>query len=126
MRMVHRMAEALRHSDVLAKFPEGTTSDGSSVLPFHASLIEAAIAADAPVQPVALRDVDSRTDGASQDIHYIGVESLAHSIWRTLCARDQRAIVVFGRPQRAGGRDRRQWAKDLRSEIVAMRGGTFA
>jgi len=121
MRMVHRMADALQNSDILAVFPEGTTSNGTSVLPFHSSLIQPAISTDAPVQPVALRFVDGRSESDSLDVRYIGDESLAGSIWRTLRARHQRAIVVFGPPQRAEGRDRRAWAQDLRSEIVAMR-----
>jgi 1-acyl-sn-glycerol-3-phosphate acyltransferase len=120
MRMVHRMSDALRNSDILAVFPEATTSNGTSVLPFASSLIQAAIWTDAPVQPVALRFVDRRSE-ASPDIRYIGDESLLGSIWRTLRARNQRAVVVFGPPQRANGRDRRVWARDLRSEIVAMR-----
>jgi len=121
MRTVHRMTDALRNSDILAVFPEGTTSNGASVLPFNPSLIQAAIWTDAPVQPVALRFVDGRSEAASADIRYIGDESLVGSIWRTLRARNQRAVVLFGPPQRANGRDRRVWARDLRGEIVEMR-----
>jgi 1-acyl-sn-glycerol-3-phosphate acyltransferase len=51
----------------------------------------------------------------------MGDESLAGSIWRTLCARELCAVVTFGAPQRAAGRDRRDWAKDLQNEIAAMR-----
>ena len=46
---------ALRHGDHVALFPEGTTSDGSHVQHFHASLLQPAIDADAPVQAVAIR-----------------------------------------------------------------------
>jgi 1-acyl-sn-glycerol-3-phosphate acyltransferase len=45
MRVVHHMAASLRAGDVLAVFPEGTTSDGMNLLPFHANLFQAAIAA---------------------------------------------------------------------------------
>src|SRR3954449_5631739 len=51
MRVVHHMADSLRAGAVLAVFPEGTTSDGRRLLPFHANLIRAAISADAPAQP---------------------------------------------------------------------------
>jgi 1-acyl-sn-glycerol-3-phosphate acyltransferase len=102
-------------------FPEGTTSDGSSVLPFHSSLIEAAIAAGAPVQPVALQIVDGRSGGPSRAVSYMGEESLVGSIWRTLCARELCAVITFGAPQLAAGRDRRAWARDLRGEIIGMR-----
>jgi 1-acyl-sn-glycerol-3-phosphate acyltransferase len=43
------------------------------------------------------------------------------SIWRTLSARELCAVVSFGTVQRADGRDRRVWVRDLRQEIVAMR-----
>lgn len=121
MRVVERMAEALKDGDILAVFPEGTTSDGSAVLPFHSSLIQAAISAGAPVQPVALQIVDGRTGRPSRAASYMGDESLAGSVWRTLRARELCAVVTFGAPQRAAGRDRRTWAKDLQKEIAAMR-----
>jgi len=121
MRVVHRMVQGLKDGDILAVFPEGTTGDGSSVLPFHSSLIQAAISADAPVQPVAVQIVDSRSGRPSRAVSYMGDESLAGSIWRTLCARELCAVVTFGAPQHAAGRDRRAWAQDLRREITAMR-----
>ena len=121
MRVVHHMAQALTDGDVLAVFPEGTTGDGKAVLPFHANLLQAAIAAQAPVQPVALRYVDGATGANSAAVSYVGDESLPGSVWRTLCATRLRAVVVFGTPQHAEGRDRRAWARDLQGEIVAMR-----
>ena len=53
LRMVRSMQEALERGEVLAVFPEGTTGDGRAMLPFHANLIQAAVAAQSPVQPVA-------------------------------------------------------------------------
>src|SRR5207342_3377123 len=38
LRIVHHMTEALASGDILAVFPEGTTSDGVTLLPFHANL----------------------------------------------------------------------------------------
>lgn len=121
MRVVHRMAEALKEGDILAVFPEGTTGDGSSVLPFHSGLLQAAISADVPVQPVAVQIVDGKSGRPSRAASYMGDESLPGSVWRALCARDLCAVVTFGPPQRAAGRDRRAWARDLRKEIAAMR-----
>jgi len=121
LRVMHRMTEALRDGEILAVFPEATTGDGSAVLPFHSSLIQAAIAADAPVQPVRLTVVDGRSDKPSRAASYMGDESLLGSVWRTLRARNLRVVVTFAAPQRHGGRDRRAWAHDLRREIAAMR-----
>ncbi len=121
MRVVHGMAQALKDGDVLAIFPEGTTSDGTTLLTFHGSLIQAAISTDTPVQPVALQFFDRRSDMPSAAANYIGDQSLASSIWRTLGERHLCAKVVFGTPEVAEGRDRRSWARDLRAVIMTMR-----
>ena len=121
MRVVHQMAACLEAGDVLAVFPEGTTGDGSCVLPFHANLLQAAIAVHAPAQPVALQFVDRTSGLRSFAPCYIGDDTLVQSLWRTLRARNLQAVVHFGALQTDGGRDRRVWAEDLRETIVAMR-----
>lgn len=121
MRVVHHMAEALRRGEVVAIFPEGTTGDGISLLPFHANLVQAAISADAPVVPVGLRFVDDLSGDTSLAPSYVGDESLLGSFWRTLCAPGITAVVSYGPPQRAEGRDRRTWAGDLHDTIDALR-----
>lgn len=122
MRVVHRMTDALRDGDVLAVFPEGTTSDGRSLLPFHANLLQAAISAPSPVLPVALSYSDAGASGPSRAVTYIDDETLAGSIWRTLGAQELTATVVFGAEQNADGRDRRTWAHALRESVQALRG----
>ena len=122
MRVVHRMADSLKAGEILAVFPEGTTSDGVSLLPFHANLIQAAISADAPVQPVALSFIDTRTGQTSLAPCYIGDDTLIGSVWRTLTTPGISAVVRYGAAQRAQGRDRRAWAADLRSAVSALRG----
>ncbi len=124
MRVVHHMAERLNAGDILAVFPEGTTSDGVNLLPFHANLLQAAIAANAPVQPVALRFADAATGELSLAPCYINDDTLLGSIWRTLTASPLCAVVTFGEPQSAQGRDRRVWAADLRTAVEGLRTGT--
>jgi len=121
LRMVKDMAEAMKNGDVVAVFPEGTTSDGRELLPFHANLIQAAIAAEAPVQPVSLKFVDAATGQPSFAPCYIGDDTLVGSMWRTLSAPAIIAVVHFGEPQAANGRDRRAWAHDLREDIIGLR-----
>jgi 1-acyl-sn-glycerol-3-phosphate acyltransferase len=121
LRVVHRMADCLREGDILAVFPEGTTSDGSGILPFHANLLQAAISANAPAQPVGLTFVDTATRAPSAAPAYVGDDSLVGSVWRTVMAPPLTAIVSYGEPQLAGDRERRQWAAQLRAQVAAAR-----
>lgn len=121
LRVVHHMAEALRNGDIVAVFPEGTTSDGRGVLPFHANLLQAAIVSCAPVLPAALRFADAATGETSPAPLYVGDDSLIGSLWRTLTAPPLLAVVRFGEPQSPEGRDRRAWAQSLHADVVALR-----
>jgi 1-acyl-sn-glycerol-3-phosphate acyltransferase len=121
MRMVKDMAQSLRNGEVLAVFPEGTTGDGIGILPFHANLIQSAIEGQAPVQPLALQFVDSRTNNISMAARYIGDDTLLGSIWSTLNARGLKAIVHFGELQLAKGRNRRSWTHDLHQDVKALK-----
>jgi 1-acyl-sn-glycerol-3-phosphate acyltransferase len=120
MRVVHHMAERLQAHDTLAVFPEGTTGDGRAMLPFHANVFQAAIAAQAPVVPVALRFVDGASGQRSDAPVFIGDTTLIASIWTTLRASNLQAVVVYGEPQTHQGRDRRTWAQDLRTEVQRL------
>ena len=121
MRVVHHMADSLRAGDVLAVFPEGTTSDGRSLLPFHANLIEAAIEANVPVQPVALQFIDRTTGEPSFAPCYINDDTLAGSVWRTLVTPGIAVVITFGELQLADGRDRRAWALALQKSVADLR-----
>jgi 1-acyl-sn-glycerol-3-phosphate acyltransferase len=117
MRVVHHVAERLQAQDLIAIFPEGTTSDGVSMLPFHANLFQAAIAAKAPVLPVALAFVHAETGARHDAPTYIGDTSLLDSMWATLRATGLQAVVTYGERQMNQGRLRRVWAQDVRSAI---------
>ncbi len=121
MRVVHHMAQALKDGDILAVFPEGTTGDGTVLLPFHANLLQSAITAQAPVLPVALSYTEGQPQQPSRAVRYVGDDSLLGSLWRTVGAPGLRAHVRFGEQQKADARDRRTWAHDLRSEIERLR-----
>ena len=121
LRVVHHMADSLKAGDVLAVFPEGTTSDGVSLLPFHGNLVQAAISTQAPVQPVALQFTDAASGATCLTPCYIGDDTLFESVWRTLTGPRITAVVSFGEPQLAGDRDRRRWAHDLRTAVEELR-----
>ena len=124
LRVVHQMAQALQQGHVLAFFPEGTTGDGSTVLPFHANLLQAAIAADAPVQALGLLFEDAATGAPSFAPCYVGDETLLDSAWRTVCAPPLRAVLRCAPVQSAQGRQRREFASALRDTVVGLRAAT--
>lgn len=121
LRVVHDVAANLKRGEVVAIFPEGTTSDGADLLPFHANLIQAAVSANTPAQPVALSFIETRTRALSRTPCYVGDDSLLASVWRTLAGPPVTAVVRYGEPQLPLGRDRRAWASDLRSAIDGLR-----
>ncbi len=86
LRVVHQMAAALRAGDMVAVFPEGTTGAGPVLLPFHANLLQAAIATATPVQPLVLR-FQQPGQAFSAATEFVGQTTLAQSLWRIACAR---------------------------------------
>ena len=117
LRVVHQVAQTLQAGAVVALFPEGTTSDGQSLLPFHANLLQAAISTETPVQPLALRfdDVDQRFSPAAA---YVGDTSLAQSLWWIVMAQGLQAHVEWLAPEISAGRERRELSQRLRTRIM--------
>jgi 1-acyl-sn-glycerol-3-phosphate acyltransferase len=123
VRVVHQMAESLARGDVVAVFPEGTTGDGRKLLPFHANLLQAAISANVPVQPVALRYTEPGLDH-SPAVSWLGATTLVHSVWAIACARGL-LVRVTALPARATRHaDRRALAQTLRAYIDAALAGS--
>lgn len=121
MRVVHHMAERLQAGDVLAVFPEGTTGDGRTMLPFHANLFQAAVAAQSPVLPIGLRFIDGKSGETSFAPSFVGDETLLGSLWRTACAEHLQAVVHYGLAHGVDGRDRRALAQALQGEVERLR-----
>ena len=118
IRVVHAMAAALQAGDTVAVFPEGTTGEGPELLPFHANLLQAAVATGTPVQPVVLRFADA-LEVFSPAVVYIGQTSLLQSLWRVACARGLRAHVELMPAVASAHADRRALAAQLR-ELMAQ------
>lgn len=116
LRVVHQIAENLRAGHLIGIFPEGTTSDGRSLLPFHGNLLQAAISSSSPVQPVALRFLEANGT-LSMSPTYIGDDTLLSSVWRMLRADPVTAQLDFMPSMPTDGLDRRALAAQLQ-EII--------
>lgn len=99
-------------------FPEGTTTDGRGVLGFHGALLQPAIQAGAPLQPVAL----AYRDGAGHYTRapaYDGDLSLVDSLRNIVAERGLVARVSVLAPLPTDeSTDRKQLARSARSAIA--------
>ena len=118
MRVVHQMADALRAGDTVAIFPEGTTGAGPSLLPFHANLLQAAIATQTAVQPVVLR-FHQPGQAFSPAAEFVGETTLLQSLWRIACAKGLQIELQLLDAERTAHADRRALAAHLRERIDA-------
>ena len=122
LRVVHLVAQALSEGQTVAVFPEGTTSDGHALLPFHANLFQAAIATETRVQPIALRFSDARAP-ISPAVEFVGATTLAESLWRVARAEELVAHITLLPARPSAQADRRALAQTLREDIeAALRG----
>ncbi|MFM7533492.1 MAG: lysophospholipid acyltransferase family protein [Rubrivivax sp.] len=119
LRVMHHMAEALAAGDTVAVFPEGTTGDGRNLLPFHANLLQSAIATATPVQPVVLRFSDAH-HAFSPSALFLGETTLAQSLWCLACARGLMVTVSVLPAHASAHADRRALAQHLREQIAQV------
>ncbi len=120
-------ASALARGDIVAIFPEGTTTDGTTLLPFKSSLLQPIVDAEGHVQPIAIRYRDP--EGAPSDAPaYVGDTTFVASFWRVTAepALVAHAHVALALPARA--RRRRELAREaeavIRTALAAAESGS--
>lgn len=121
MRVVHQMAAALEAGDTVAVFPEGTTGDGRALLPFHANLLQAAIATGSPLQPVALR-YSEPGHPVSPATAWVGETTLVQNLWAVACAEGLTVRVQVLPPLGSRHADRRALVGRVQDAIAAALG----
>lgn len=123
-RAVHHVGQAMRErferGQLIGLFPEGTTSEGLDVLPFHTALFEPARLARVEVRPVALRYMQHGRRSTLPA--YVGDESLLENAWRVLGSGGLAVEVAYLPPveQDTDGEDHRHaMAAKVREAIRA-------
>lgn len=115
-----RQMERLLAADIpVLLFAEGTSTDGSLVLPFHSSLFEPAIRAQAPVTAAAIQYLDG-ADYTEKDVCYYGDIVFAPHLLQTLGFRQLAGRVAFS-SRSAHYPGRKAAAAAARSEVVSLR-----
>lgn len=94
-RLMDRLSTYLRSGGSVALFPEGTTTDGRSMLRFHARMFAPAIDARCTVQPIALR---YHPVGGRELAPFVGDDDLLHHVLRLLSAPRLDADIAYCTP----------------------------
>ena len=117
LKLVQVMSEALSMGDMVAIFPEGTTTTGVEVLPFHANLFESVKASHAAIQAAGVLYVSSANHLPITTPSFTGSDTLVGSIWRILGLKGFEAWVQWGAVEESQGIDRRVLAKKSWSQV---------
>lgn len=100
-------------------FPEGTSSDGSGVLPFYPSLLEPAVEAGVPITSAYLNyQVEQGT--VARDVAYWGDMTFFPHLLRLLAVKKIAAEVHFADAPRTFG-DRKTAAIEMREEVLRLK-----
>jgi 1-acyl-sn-glycerol-3-phosphate acyltransferase len=113
------ISDAIAGGSVVVIFPEGTSSDGSMVLPFKSALLESAVQLHCPVAGASIEYV---LDGGSvaDEVCYWRDMTLVPHLLNLLFKREIRANYSFSSAEIRTG-NRKEIARELRDQIVSMR-----
>jgi 1-acyl-sn-glycerol-3-phosphate acyltransferase len=110
---------ALGEGALVVVFPESTSSNGETVLPFRASLLEPALRGGHEIS-VGWIHYELADGDARQEVCYWGDHAFFPHLIHLLGKKAVRAIVRFGNFQRTTG-DRKELAKQLHAAVVELK-----
>lgn len=117
-RMNAQIEQALANGNVVVLFPEGTSWNGSEVLPFKSSLLEPIVGAKYPLAVSGIRYAVAE-GSVADDICYWGDMTFFPHLVRLMTKRQVEARVAFALvPQPAP--NRKDLALQLQSEVVRL------
>lgn len=99
-------------------FPEGTSSDGSRVLPYRSTLLEAAIGAGVSITPAAIR-YELEEGSVADEICYWRDMVFGSHFWNLLGKRCITASLRIGSPH--ARQERKELARSLRLATLQLR-----
>lgn len=110
-RAIRELERALAAGSAVVVFPEGTSSSGERVLPFHPSLFEVASKAGLAVRCASISySTPPGAPSARESVCWWGDMSFLPHFYRLLGLRNFRAIVDFA-PEAVVGRERKELAR---------------
>lgn len=126
VRGLAQVREALRVGATVIAFPEGTSSDGTGLLPFRTGVFQAAVDAGVPVVPAAIAYLSLNGQPLSEDSRhrvgwYRGEPFFRHLVSLGSC-RQVEAEVRLGEPLFPPHGDRRTLARRAEAEVAKLAG----
>ena len=115
------MRQRLEQGHRVLFFPEGTTSDGSGLLPFRPRLFQAAVDAGAPVQALALRYLDS-DGGVSATVPFVRNDNLVRHVMGLAGSSRTEAVLTPCEPLQVAGKSRSDLARRTHAQIAGALG----
>jgi lyso-ornithine lipid O-acyltransferase len=104
----------LKQDSTVIAFPEGTTTRGDAVLPFHASLFQSALLTKKSVQPIAIQ-----YEGATKEFApFIGEDTFIPHLLRMLTLDKIDVCVTFLPTIATAGRSRQSVSAEARAMIL--------
>ena len=97
VRKAQEIASRLQQGHTVLVFPEGTTTDGSSLRRFFPQLFDAPLLAGVPVQPLAVRYLDNM-GAPDRGLAFIGDDEFHHHLWAMLLRQKIRVRMHFCTP----------------------------
>jgi len=116
--LLNQLLPHLRAGGSIVVFPEGTTTDGRTVLPFYPRLFAAATESGCPVQPLAIRY--GRAPDGTDVAPFIGDDDLVSHILRLLQTPELVAEVTYCKPLAPAGLDRDQLCQAAWEAVQAV------
>jgi 1-acyl-sn-glycerol-3-phosphate acyltransferase len=118
--VVANMADVLKTQSICI-FPEGTSTIGSTVLPFKSNLFESALVAQTPVCPIAIQYISKITGIRSESPAFVGDMGLLESMSRVIEDRSLLAKITILAPCFPGSSsnlDRKELANTCQESIA--------
>ncbi len=117
--VVGLIRNAIASGSVVVLFPEGTSSDGTTVLPFKSALLESAVQLRCPVAAGAV-EYALNHGSVADEVCYWRDMSLVPHLCNLFFKREIRSSCSFSPPKIRTG-DRKNIARELHDEIMSMR-----
>lgn len=124
VRVIESTSKGLLKGDSFCFFPEGTTTDGTDLLRFKGSLMQASINSNADIWPFVISYPD-HSGSPNKKMAFVGKTTLLESIWQIICISCPQANITFLPKVSSKGHERRGLTILVRNEIASYINETY-